>query len=267
MKKNRNKLIIIFISIIILIIIALVLINFNKDNNSVKLDNKNVSNNLTPNDEMINFLYERYQVEDNLKFQIAGSNTYNDYAFYYKKNKVTFNDFSDIYKSYILLDLMNYQYDYDEEKNCYYYSLDEFKNIYEKYYGKVDDFNIDTNEEYQPHFYLSNNSICISREEPHHNYNKTVDTYFVNGVYQNDKIIIYERVAFIKIKNNVLEFYQDYNMKNLIYTLEKENIDLGFINNSKIVSNVLINYQDKFPIYKYTYIKGENTYYLESIEK
>lgn len=268
---NINKKSIIIIGSIFIFVMIIVLVFFGKQeqNNHNRLDNKDISNNLKVEDDMINFLYERYHPEDNLKFRIVGNNSKNsDYAFYYKKKKTTFDDFSDIYKSYILLDLMNYQDDYDEERECYLYSLEEFKNAYEKYYGRVDDFVIDTNEEYVPHFYLDEDSICISREEMYHNdYDKTIDTYMVNGIYQDDKIIIYERVAFIKVEEDVLEFYKDYDMKDKVYTLEKENSDLGFINNSKIVSNVLMNYQDKFPIYEYTYIKNGDHYYLESITK
>ena len=29
----------------------------------------------------------------------------------------------------------------------------------------------------------------------------------------------------------------------------------------------MLEYQDKFPIYQYTYVKGKDTYYLESIER
>lgn len=240
-----------------------------RGNHKEKLDNREVSSNLVIEDETINFLYERYHLEDGLKFTIAGSDIYKDsYAVYYSKDKVIFDDFPDIYKSYILLDLINYQDDYDNDRECYRYSLQEFKDTYLKYYGSVDNFEIDTKEEFQPHFYLSDEEICISSDDSlRNNYSRTVDTYIVNSFYQDDEIIIYERVAFIKINGDKLEFYSDYKMKDKVYTMELSGVDTNFMNNSKVVSNVLINYQDEFPIYEYTYVKGENTYYLESINR
>ena len=44
-------------------------------------------------------------------------------------------------------------------------------------------------------------------------------------------------------------------------------VDVSFINNSEVVSNVLLEYQNELDIYEYTYVKGVDTYYLESIKK
>ena len=95
-----------------------------------------------------------------------------------------------------------------------------------------------------------------------------IATYFVNAVVDGDKIKIYERVAFIKLGNDYLYFYKDYNMNDLVYKLKVTyNLDQSFINNESIVSNVLLKYQDEFDLYEYNYVKGEDSYYIESIER
>ncbi len=266
----ENKKIIFGIVIGVFVIILLFVFLENKENERNKvLELSQVSKNNRADDDMISFLYERYHPEDQLKFQIAGSDMNGYYGFYFQKKKVTFKDFPSIYKSYILLDLMNYDdHEFDEERNCYLYSLDEYKDAYRKYYGSLDDFSVDTNESYNPRLYLDENTICISKKEDiSRSYKKTIDTYMVNAIYQKDDIVIYEKVAFIKMNDQNIEFYKDYNMKNKVYTLKGDQIDRSFINNSNIVSNVLLEYQDQFPLYEYRYVKGDNTYYLESISR
>lgn len=260
-----NKIIIIISIVIIIFIVAFV--NYNKDNKNINLKIDKTSYNFESDDQMIQILYNRYHLEDGLKFRIAGSDQYDYYTFYYKDKKVTFNEFPDIYKIYILLDTINYSdYGYDDERKCYKYPLEEFKDLYFKNYGSLDDFSIEKSDKYNPQIYLDENEICISDDDkPSNNYTKIVDTYMVNAENKDDKIIIYERVAFIDLKDGMMSFYGDYQMKKKVYSLKQEGADMGFINNSKLVSNVLISYQDKFPLYKYTYIKGNGTYYLESI--
>ncbi len=267
--KKRKRIIIVVVVIIMFVLIGLYVTNKMSRDNSKTVDLKQVSKNHQIDDEMITFLYDRYHPEDQLKFQIVGSDIGKYYGFYYQKKKVMFQEIPSIYKNYILLDLINYDdRGYDENRNCYLYPLDEYKDIYQKYYGSLDDFDIDTSEEYSPRFYLNKDTICISKEENlEGDYKKTIDTYFVNGIYQDDEIIIYEKVAFVKINDKNIEFYKDYSMKNKVYTLKGDQVDRGFIHNSKIVSNVLIEYQDQFPLYEYRYIKGDNTYYLESISR
>ena len=269
MQKKKNITSIIITGVVLLISIVLLLYVFSNSGKANQLDLTKTSKNQESKDEMIGFLYDRYQVEDGNKFSIVGSDIYSDindyYGLYYRK-KVKFDDFPDIYKSYILLDLMNYKdHEYDSNRNCYFYSLDEFKDAYSKYYGSLDHFSIDTSDKYLPRFYLDKDKLCISSEMDQMNYTKVIDTYFVNGIYKDNEIIIYERVAFIKVNGNSIDFYQDYSMKNKVYSLEKGKADLSFIHNSKIVSNVLMEYKDKFSIYEYHYRKGEGTYYLDSI--
>ena len=257
---------------IVIIIFLIVFFGKNDKKNIKKLDINRTSTNYSVEDDTIQFLYDRYHPEDGLKFQLVGSDSVNPdyYAFYYKNDKVDYKDFPSIYKNYILLELMNYKdHTLDEERNCYLYSLEEYKNAYQKYFGSLEKFEIDVSEEFYPHFYLDEENICISNDVEMFtgNYKKSIDTYMVNAVYQDEKIIIYERVAFVKVTDESLEFYKDYNMKNLVYSLDRENVESAFLNSSQVVSNVLVNYQDEFPMYQYTYIKGENTYYLESITK
>lgn len=264
-KKYRNTIIV--VAILLLLIILLLIFPKNEEKKNEQKEINGVSLNHTIDDENITFLYDRYHSEEGLKFNLVGSDIYDDYAFYYKKKKVNFDDFSNVYKNYILLDLMNYRSDYDQERKCYRYSLKEFKDIYFKYYGSLDGFNLNISEDYSPQIYVDNEVICISDNHGNSDYQKTIDTYMVNGIYDDDKIIIYERVAFVKVTDKKVEFYKDYKMKNKVYSLSKKDIDMSFIHSSDTVSNVLLKYQNKFPIYQYTYVKGSDTYYLESIEQ
>lgn len=270
--KRKNIVRIIIAGIIAFIILIIVLLLFSRTKDERLLDLYKTSWGNEAKDEMVGFLYDRYQVEDGYKFFLVGSDMNRDvedtYGLYYRGKKTIFEEFSSIYKSYILLDLMNYDtHGYDDKRSCYFYSLAEFKDAYLKYYGVIDDFKIDTDDRYSPRFYLDNNKICITKDVEGKQYSKAIDTYFVNGIYKDNEIIIYERVAFVKIGDNFIDFYGDYSMKDKVYSLDKSKTDLSFIHNSKIVSNVLMQYRDKFPIYEYHYKKGESTYYLESISR
>ena len=270
--KRKNIVRIIIAGIIAFIILIIVLLSFSRTKDVRLLDLYKTSWNNEAKDEMVGFLYDRYQVEDRYKFFLVGSDMNHDiedtYGLYYRGKKTTFEEFSSIYKSYILLDLMNYDtHGYDDKRSCYFYPLDEFKDAYLKYYGGIDDFKIDTDDRYSPRFYLDNDKICITKDGEGKQYSKAIDTYFVNSIYKDNEIIIYERVAFVKIGDNFIDFYGDYSMKDKVYSLDKSKADLSFVHNSKIVSNVLMQYRDKFPIYEYHYKKGESTYYLESISR
>ena len=270
--KRKNIVRIIIAGIIAFIILIIVLLLFSRTKDERLLDLYKTSWGNEAKDEMVGFLYDRYQVEDGYKFFLVGSDMNHDvedtYGLYYREKKTIFEEFSSIYKSYILLDLMNYDtHGYDDKRSCYFYPLDEFKDAYLKYYGVIDDFKIDTDDRYSPRFYLDNDKICITKDVEGKQYSKAIDTYFVNGIYKDNEIIIYERVAFVKIGDNFIDFYGDYSMKDKVYSLDKSKTDLSFIHNSKIVSNVLMQYRDKFPIYEYHYKKGESTYYLESISR
>lgn len=269
MKQKKQIIMISLIGICVVILSGIIFFYFFRDSKKDTINLNKTSRNYQSSNDTIRFLYDRYQVEDGNKFSIVGSNTYSEiddsYGFYYK-NDIKFKDFPSIYKNYILLDLINYQTGkYDEDRDCYFYSLDEFKDLYKKYYGSVGDFKIDTNAKYSTKFYLDTDNLCISSNRDVLDYSKTIDTYFVNGVFEENKIIIYERVAFVNITDKTVDFYSDYLMKNKVYSLNKEKADLSFIHQSKIVSNVLLKYQKKFPIYKYQYKKGNSTYYLENI--
>ncbi len=270
--KRKNILRFIVAGIVSFVILIVILLGVSKNKSSNLLNLYKTSYNHESKDETIGFLYHRYQVEDGYKFFVVGSDMNRDiddtYGLYYRGEKTTFEEFSSIYKSYILLDLMNYDtHGYDENKNCYFYPLDEFKDAYLKYYGGIDDFKIDTDERYSPRFYLDGDTMCISKDDGGRQYNKVIDTYFVNGIYQDDEMIIYERVAFIQFGDKTVDFYQDYSMKKKVYSLERNKVDLSFIHDSKVVSNVLMQYRDKFPIYEYHYRKGDSTYFLEYISK
>lgn len=262
---NQKRLVILG-CIIVIIILFLAFLGMQGKNNSSKLDLYQVSNNYRVDDEMVMYLYDKYQVEDGLKFALIGSDIFSqeEYGLYYKSKKMTFKQFPHLLKHIILLNDINYQEDgYDEERQCFLYSMEEYKNLYQKNYGSLEDFNLKDVDEIEE----VEDKICIHELSGRGPYQFSLDTYFVNWFLQDDEIIIYERVAFIKITDTALEFYSDYKRKKHVYSLDKDKSDITFINNSKVVSNVLLKYQSKFPIYQYTYVKGKDTYYLESIER
>ena len=226
-----------------------------------------VSFNYQVQDDIGMMLYHRFHPEDDLLFGIIGSDHLKDYyAYYYKNNKLTSQDFPSFLKNMILIHDADYKTgEYNEDEHCYRMSYDNFRVIYDKLFGSNDlEFTFDEN--ISPKVIQKENELCIEEQQVY-DYKKTIDTYLVNIVRLDNKIIIYERVAFIKVTDQYIEFYNDYNMKNRIYKLDKKNVDMSFIHDSKIVSNVLLKYQNKFPLYQYTYVQGEDTYHLESISK
>ena len=56
-------------------------------------------------------------------------------------------------------------------------------------------------------------------------------------------------------------------MKNEVAVVDKDSIDLSFINNLNIVSNVLVNNKNKFNIYSYIFEKEDNHYKFIRVEK
>ena len=54
----------------------------------------------------------------------------------------------------------------------------------------------------------------------------------VTPLYSSNLLYIYEKVAFIKVDGNNLEFYSDYDMKDKIYTIDSNKADISFINNT-----------------------------------
>ena len=263
--KNRKKYILSIIICFLVIIVVFEIFNlfFSKDV-SKKLDLNKVSYNYKVHDSDGMMLYHRYQPEDGLLFNLIGNNGFKDYyAYYFKKNKI--DNLSNFVKNIILLNDADYtKFNYDDKNNCYQISYDDYKIIYDKLFNDAD-YILNFDEEFISINY-NDKDVCV-KEFRTSNYKKVLDTYLVNIVRLNGKIIVYERVAFIKITDEKLIFYSDYKMKNEVYSLDAEKVDISFINNSEIVSNVLLQYQNDFPLYQYTYIKGVDTYYLESIEK
>lgn len=264
-KQNLIKYIIVGILVIITFIIMLILLENNKDNSRINL--YSVSNNYSADNDIIMGLYNRYNPENELLFNIIGSNHTDMFAYYYKNNKTTYKDLNDNIKNVILFNDADYKSgEYDSNRNCYYMSISSFKAIYKKLYG-YDDYDIKFNEDFEPKVYVDGDKLCIGSKESVL-YDKVIDTYMVNVVNKDKTITIYERVAFIKIDKDNLYFYKDYNMNNLVYALKvTEDLDTSFINNSNIVSNVLLKYQNKFDLYEYTYALGEDSYYFESISR
>lgn len=264
MIKKNIKLIIISLIILIIITIGIYLLSYSK-NSTNKIDSTKVSTINDNNDPTIRDIYHQFNPEEGILFNIIGSNNSNKYySYYYKNNKLNYKDLDDIIKTYLTIQSIDYK-NYPLENNCYNIGIQDLNITYSKLFPD-NNLNIQTLNKSNPNIELTKESICIE-DNITNNYNKTIDTQFVNATYQNNQLIIYERVAFINITDNNIEFYSDYNMKNKVYSIEKTAIDLSFINNQNIVSNVLINNKNKFNIYTYTFDKNKDHYNFKSIEK
>lgn len=250
---------------LIFIIIILLLLLFYKDNDTFRLDINNVSFNNVVDDEEGMMLYNRYQVEDGLLFNFIGSNMYDGYYGYFYKDEV--KNIPSSLKNIILIKNADYgSWDYDMDSRCYCSSLDNYKSFYNNLYGD-EELDLTFDEKLNSKLIVDDNSICII-DTIDNNYTKAIDTYLVNIVRIDEKIIVYERVIFIEMKDDYLYFYKDYKQKELIYKLKvTSELDISFINNSEIVSNVLLEFQNELDIYEYTYVKVEDTYYLEGIKR
>lgn len=264
MNKKNIKLVIIIVVIFGLIITYLWLLA----RNSVKDKNINiyeVSNVNDSNDPVVRDVYHQFNPEDGILFNILGSGRDKlYYGFYYKGGKFGVSDLDDVVKTYLTV----HSYDYknssvNTNKNCYEVNINDLNITYEKLFNNnsfvinnsLDNIRMD----------VDMNNVCIY-DGAVNNYNYALDTMFVNGFYQDDQLLIYERVAFIRILENEMEFYTDYDMKNLVYKLKKSDINTSFLNNTNIVSNILLKYQDKFNIYTYTFAKNDDYYTFVSVD-
>ena len=265
-RKDLIKYIIIGVIILIVFILIVVLLGNNKNNNNINLNK--VSDNYIVEDDMVMTLYERYNPETELLFDLIGSDNNKDYyGYFYKSDSVKYKDLDNVIKNSILFDDADYKTGkYNEDKQCYYMYISAFKGIYTKLFG-TDDYNINFDESFNPRVYVEDDKICIGTSDGG-SYNNVIDTYMVNAIKDDGYITIYERVAFIEIGDKYLYFYKDIEKKNLVYKLKiTSKTDMGFINDYSKVSNVLLKYQDKFDLYEYTYKEGEDSYYFESIKR
>lgn len=262
--KKKIKVIITIAICLIIIVLILLFAFYNKDS---KVNSKlyGTSFNYKLEDEEGMKLYNRYQIEDGILFNFVGSNMYDNYYGYFYKDDL--NLLPNFLKNIVLIKEVDHGgWDYDIDNMCYKLSLDSYKKLYNNLYGD-DEFDFSVDDNLKEKIMVDDNNICIS-DVLELDYTKTIDTYLVNIVRLNNKIVIYERVLFIDIKKDYLYFYKDLEMKELIYKLDiNDKLDYSFINNSEVVSNVLLEYQDELDIYEYTYAKGEDEYYLENISK
>ena len=266
MDKKNIKLVIVTIITFIILVIIIWLLAQNKTT-AKTMETNEISNINDNNDPIIRDIYHQFNPEDDILFNILGSgNDKETYAYYYKQDKMTYEYLSNEIKNYLTI----HSYDYknssiNKERNCYQVKIKDLEETYKKLFNK-NEFKL-TNSDYSPKVELINNDTACIYDSINTNYKYTLDTLLVNATYQDDELIIYERVAFIKITNDFVEFYSDYNMENLIYKELKKDINLSFLNNLNIVSNALTKFQDKFNIYTYTFTKNSNNYYFKSITK
>ena len=265
-KKNIN---LIIIGIIILIIISIGIYSLSNTKTEPKKVNLTETATFNDNeDSTIRDLYHQFNPEEGILFNIIGSNSSKDYyAYYYRKNKTEYDSLDNILKTYLTIQSMDYQNQpLDTQNNCYKISLEDLKMTNSKIFPNDIDFEIQTLNNDNPQIDINQDGICI-HDNIKNNYTQVVDTFFVNAVYQGDQLIIYERVAFINITEDDIKFYSDYNMKNEVAVVDKDSIDLSFINNLNIVSNVLVNNKNKFNIYSYIFEKEDNHYKFIRVEK
>jgi len=267
MKKEKlPQVVLVGLGIIVLILVLIFLISRPEEKKVTSL--YGVKNNYTVKDKMIMELYQRFQLEDGILYSLMGTDLLEDYyAYYYQHPYTSYTDLSSIVKNYIVLKNSDYQKEtYYEDGRYYEISLEIIREIYEKIFGTLNDFELKSNDVILPKFEVVGDKVRIYAEEGLKDYNSTIDTFFVNGVRQGENIIIYERVAFIKLTDKYYEFYSDYQRKELVYRLNREKADGSFLNRSDIVSSVLVEYQDEFPLVTFTYEKGVDSYYFKNVE-
>ncbi len=265
-KKNIN---LIIIGIIILVIISIGIYSLSNTKTEPKKVNLTETATFNDNeDSTIRDLYHQFNPEEGILFNIIGSNSSKDYyAYYYRKNKTEYDSLDNILKTYLTIQSMDYQNQpLDPQNNCYKINLEDLKMTNSKLFPNDIDFEIQTLNNDNPQIDINQDSICI-HDNIKNNYTQVVDTIFVNAVYQGDQLIIYERVAFINITEDDIKFYSDYNMENEVAVVDKDSIDLSFINNLNIVSNVLVNNKNKFNIYSYIFEKEDSHYKFIRVEK
>ncbi len=265
MDKKNIKLIIISILIFILIITYTWSISKNKkeEKNINVYDISTIEENKDP---VIRDIYHQFNPEDDILFNIIGTgNDKNYYAYYYKDNEILQNSLDQTIKTYLTIHSFDYKNaPVDKTNNCYIVSIDNLNITYEKLFNNntfIIDYKINN-----PKIEKKDNNVCIY-DTTNNDYIYTLDTMFVNAAYQDNELLIYERVAFIKLNNNYLEFYSDYDMNDLIYKINRSEVELSFLNNLNIVSNVLIKYQEKFNIYTYKFEKNGEHFIFKSVNK
>ncbi len=265
MDKKNIKLIIISTIIFILITTCIWLVSKNKveDKNINVYEVSNINDNKDP---VIRDIYHQFNPEDDILFNLIGSgNDINHYAYYYKNDKITKEQLDNTIKTFLTIHSFDYKNaPIDKVKNCYQVKISDLNITYEKLFNKTN-FQIDK-QITNPQLEINNNTVCI-HDYNAIDYNYVLDTLYINATYQENELLIYERVAFIKLEDSNIEFYSDYDMKNLIYKANRSEIELSFLNNLNIVSNVLVRYQEKFDIYTYTFEKNNGNYYFKSISK
>ena len=267
MIKNNFKIIIVALILFVLIIIFMWLLSINiEDDKNINL--YEVSNVNDSKDPVVRDIYHQFNPEDDILFNIFGSGTNNDseyFAYYYKNGKITLNQLDNVAKTYLTI----HSYDYrnssvNVNNNCYEVSVDDLSVTY----GKLFDENnlLIDNSFKNIKLDYDGKKVCIY-DSVLDEYTYTLDTMFVNATYQENELLIYERVMFIKVDDVNMEFYSDYEMNDLVYKGKRSDINFSFVNNLNIVSNVLINYQDKFDIYTYTFEKKGEHYYFKNISR
>lgn len=264
--NKRNQLI---IGICFLLLLILVLIYFFIQPSKKEISLGSVHPNYRVKDRTIMELYQRFQIEDGKLFSLMGSSQTKDYyGYYYQKKRSDVADLSDIVKSFVVLENADYMSGkYNEEGHYYEMPLAVFQDIYVKIFGQDDSFQFSFgDDDLVSKVEIVGDNVLIYDTLIPNDYHSVIDTYFVNGVRDGKKIFIYERVAFIKITNEFYEFYADIDRSKLVYKIGKDKIDNSFVNDASIVSDVLLKYQDRFPLATYTYELGIDSYYFKSIE-
>ena len=266
-KKDYVKYGIIGIVILIIIGICIWLLSRGKIE-----DNKDSYDKVTTLEEIedatVRDIYHQFNPEEGILFDIIGSNGYGDlYGYYYSKDIIKYEDLSNVLKSFLAL----HSYDYKnssmyEDKECYEVDLDRLKNTYGKIFKGNDDFKFEYLEDKNPRIEVNDNIACIS-DNTSNDYTLVVDTYFDGLMNEDDnkKFVIREKVAFITMDDKKIYYYSDYDMKNLVYSMDKSSVDTSFIGDADMVSNVLVKYKDKFNSYNYTFVSDGEHYTFESI--
>lgn len=265
MKKIEVKYVVIAIIMVIIIAIGIWLISRNDDTKK-KIDYNKTFSLKEIDNHVVRDIYYQFNLENDMLFNILGSGNNKDYyGLFYKNNKIGLEDLDDYVKYYIVLNSLDIRNNsMDQDRDCYKVTLEDMKVRYGKLFGNEGDFKFEYRDDIGYRMDVNDQEICVY-DEVRNDYKYLIDTYFLSYDMDDDSIIMREKVAFIKIVNEKYNFYSDYKMENLVYSLNSNKGGIDFVNNKDVVSSVLMEEQD-FPVYKYTFVKNGEYYHFKSIE-
>lgn len=246
--KNK-KMVGIIIIIIIMFVGVLLLVNSLINRNS---ELKDIVETFDTEEELVENLYSKVKIVDYSKDDKTIKN------YYYKQDSLKAKDMDKSYKLSLIYNYLNPSkiklLHISEDNIKYVIAEKDLKQVYKLIFGELDTYEatdfiagcIPYTYGKEEHIYYWTGYSCANYDT------ELTETKMIRSEVSDDKVEIYERVAFIKKDSSDKKtVYSDYKYENKI--LETSNFK---------IDEVL----DDLGEYKYTFIKGEKNYYFESVE-